>query len=107
MATGALALVFAAAVSAASPGPSLSVSSGRTLVVHGQGFRSSERVTLVLNAGRIWSRGAIADADGRFTATFPVTLSGCEDFSLQAFGSKGSRARVLPRPRTMCPAPTT
>jgi hypothetical protein len=46
--------------------------------------------------GRSWLRRATADGTGSARVRFPVSLGRCERFSLQAFGSAGSRARLLP-----------
>jgi hypothetical protein len=77
------------------------------LVVRGIGFESNERVRLMLStgAGQRW-RTTDAGAAGRFTMGFGVSLGGCGRFTVQAFGSRGSRARLFPtRTQIDCVSP--
>ena len=39
----------------------------------------------------------MASPTGAFTVEFRVSLGACSRFTMQAFGSKGSRARIVPR----------
>jgi len=103
----ALGLVLATVAAAAPTGPRLQTTDRSPVVVKGTDFRPAERVTVVLNADGTWHRTATADASGQFTVRFPVSVPMCDDFRLQAFGSKGSRARTLPPRRTACSNPTT
>jgi hypothetical protein len=104
----AVGLVLAGTALAAPNGPRLQTLDRSPVVVRGTSFRPAERVTVVLDAGGTWRRTATADSDGRFTVRFAVRLGACDDFRLQAFGSKGSRARSLPERRTTCDdLPTT
>jgi hypothetical protein len=77
------------------------------LVVRGTGFEPNERVRLMLSSadGQRW-RTTDAGAAGRFTMRFGVSIGGCGRFSVQAFGSRGSRARLLPlRAQVDCMSP--
>lgn len=67
------------------------------LTVRGSGFEPDERVRLLLSTagGQRW-RVTNAGASGRFTMGFGISVGSCGRFALQAFGSKGSRARLLP-----------
>src|SRR5213592_4245489 len=101
-------LVLAGTAFGAPTGPRLQTLDRSPVVVRGTNFRPLERVTVVLDAAGTWRRTAIADSDGQFTVRFAVRLGPCDDFRLQAFGSKGSRARSLPELRTACKdLPTT
>jgi hypothetical protein len=95
-----------AAQASAVKGPHLAVTKQSPFVVHGSGFKSGERVTVLLDASQTWTRRAVADASGAFVVRFGVDLQSCDSFSVHAFGSRGSRARTLPTPRTACSAPT-
>jgi hypothetical protein len=101
-------LALGGAALAAPTGPRLQTLDRTPVVVRGTSFKPAERVTVVLDAAGTWRRTAIADSDGRFTVRFAVQLGACDAFRLQAFGSKGSRARSLPERRTTCDdLPTT
>jgi hypothetical protein len=65
------------------------------LVVRGQSFRDGERVRVVLYAGGKASQVVRASQSGGFVVRFDRSMSRCGSFSLQAFGSKGSRARFM------------
>lgn len=69
------------------------------LVVRGTGFEPGERVRLVLNVGegQLW-RMKVAGPGGGLTTRFGVSIGGCGRVTVQAFGSRGSRARLMPRP---------
>jgi hypothetical protein len=85
------------------PRPSLDIVDSRPLVVRGNGFKANERVVVVLFAvGRRWIRATETTDAGSFTARFPVAMPRCRGFTLQAFGSRGSRARRLSRLHTYC-----
>jgi len=65
------------------------------LVVRGTAFRPYERVRLILSAEVMESRTLKANRTGTFVTRFPAVRVGrCEGFVLQAFGSRGSRARL-------------
>jgi hypothetical protein len=93
-------LALSAFVLGATPAeqPTLRLDSRAPVVVHGTHFRAGERVTLVLGAGQRSSTRVRAGAAGAFRARFAVSLGRCALVSVQAFGSQGSRARLL-RPR--------
>jgi hypothetical protein len=95
-----------AAQASALKGPHLVVTKQSPFVVHASGFRSGERVTVLLVASKTWTRRAVADASGAFIVRFGVDMQTCDSFSVHAIGSLGSRARTLPTPRTACSAPT-
>jgi len=78
--------------------PALAVTDTRPFEVRGVGFEPRERVQVLLavNGGQRW-RSAVASASGVFTVEFRVSLGACSRFTMQAIGSKGSRARILPR----------
>jgi hypothetical protein len=60
-------------------------------------FKAEERVRVRVAAqGRAFSRTATATPAGSFTLRFRLSLGRCERFSVQAFGSEGSRARLQP-----------
>ena len=86
--------------------PSLAVIDTRPFEVRGAGFEPRERVTvlLALNGSQRWQRG-VASSSGVFTVEFPASLGACSRFTIQAFGSKGSRARVVPRHLPDCVPP--
>lgn len=74
--------------------PALDVADLRPFVVRGTGFEPRERVVVWLLSGRTWSRAAVATKTGSFTARFATSLPRCHRFTLHAFGSHGSRARL-------------
>jgi hypothetical protein len=80
--------------------PSLRLVDRHPLTVKGLGFKSGERVKVVLNAGGAMSRRATANAAGSFVVSFgAVSIGRCDGFSVQAFGSRGSRTALkLPQP---------
>ena len=105
----ALTILLAAAAAARASvvkGPHLAVTKQSPFVVHGSGFKSGERVTVLLDAGATWTRRAVANGSGAFVVRFGVDPQNCDAFSVHAVGSRGSRARTLPTPRTACSAPT-
>lgn len=64
------------------------------LVVTGAGFRSRERVRLLVSAGRVAERIVRAGADGRFRTVFGFSIGRCDAVVVQAIGDRGSRAHV-------------
>jgi hypothetical protein len=112
LAAGVCSLAAAASVAAASGSDtsrraSLHVLDMQPLVVRGTGFEPNERVRLMLSVaeGQRW-RATKAGAEGRFTMRFDASIGGCGRFSVQAFGSRGSRARLLPlRAQIECVSP--
>ena len=91
-----LPLLAAHASAGISSGPTLRLVDRTPVVVRGEGFAAKERVTLVLVADRRVSEKLRAGAAGGFVARFDRSLGRCTRFSLQAYGSSGSRARMLP-----------
>jgi hypothetical protein len=89
----------------AAPSARLDVVRHDPAVVRGERFKDGERVTVVLYATRRWARSATANGRGTLTVTFPVALPDCGRYTLQAFGSKGSRARAIAG-RSACGDPT-
>lgn len=66
--------------------------------MRGSGFEAGERVQVLLAAnGRQQWESAVAGGAGRFTVAFRGPLGACARYTVHAFGSKGSRARVLQR----------
>ena len=90
------------------PNPQLTVTDSRTFEVRGTGFEPRERVQVLLssNGAQRW-RSATASANGVFTVEFRgVSRAGCSRFTMRAFGSKGSRARIQPRGKQLdCVSP--
>ena len=83
--------------SAASPmaRPRLQALDLQPLVVRGTAFRPYERVKLILSADVAAGKTLKASGAGRFTTRFrAVSVGRCEGFVLQAFGSRGSRAKL-------------
>ena len=75
--------------------PKLQALDLQPLVVRGTAFRPYERVKLILSADMAAGRILKASATGRFVARFhAVSVGRCEGFVLQAFGSRGSRAKL-------------
>lgn len=75
--------------------PRLSVPAQRPFTVDGTGFRSGERVSLVVRARNRVSRTVAAGPAGRFHARMPaVRLGSCPAFFVRATGSQGSRASL-------------
>ena len=92
-----LPLVLASASAAGlSDRPTLGLIDRTPVVVRGEGFGARERVTVVLVADRRVSEKLRAGTGGNFVARFNQSLGRCTHFSLQAYGSSGSRARLLP-----------
>jgi hypothetical protein len=79
----------------------------RPVAVHGTGFRSHERVRLVLRQPSGASRRKVrGDGAGVFTATFQTARVGrCGTFSITAHGRAGSRATLLRRAPAACIPP--
>jgi len=88
--------------------PVLGVSGTSPFEVRGAGFRSGERVQVLLAVnGSRYERSTVAARDGTFRASFRATLGPCGRFTLRAFGSMGSRALVLQRRQLPdCVSPT-
>lgn len=89
-------LASASASGAAATRPTLRVVDRTPLVIRGVGFASEERVTVVVAAQSRWSKRVTTTSDGAFVARFRVVLGRCARYSVQAFGSTGSRAHLMP-----------
>jgi hypothetical protein len=89
-------LAFSAAVASAasSTRPSLRLMDRSPVSVRGAGFLGGERVTVHLSAGSRSSKVVTAGGRGGFVARFARSLPRCTRYSVQAFGSKGSRASL-------------
>jgi hypothetical protein len=75
--------------------PKLQAVDLQPLVVRGTAFRPYERVKLILSADVAAGRILKASATGRFVTRFrAVSVGPCDGFVLQAFGSRGSRAKL-------------
>jgi hypothetical protein len=75
--------------------PKLQAIDLQPLVIRGTAFRPYERVKLILSADVAAGRILKASANGRFVTRFrAVSVGRCEGFVLQAFGSRGSRAKL-------------
>jgi hypothetical protein len=74
--------------------PTLHVVDLRPFVARGTGFEPNERVVLVLASGRLSKKAVVATDAGSFRARFATSLPRCHRYTLNAFGSGGSRARV-------------
>jgi hypothetical protein len=78
--------------------PVLAVADTSPFEIRGTGFRPGERVQVLLGVnGSRYGRSTVAARDGAFRASFRATLGPCGRFTLRAFGSQSSRARVLGR----------
>jgi hypothetical protein len=99
------AIVLAAAVAigvgsggdARSAPPSLRLADMKPLVVQGARFKPRERISIQVMAPVRAGRAVIADRRGSFRVRFRFRVEQCERVSVQAFGSRGSRSRLLPQ----------
>jgi hypothetical protein len=97
LAAAACAALATGSTTAASPTarPKLQALDLQPLVARGTAFRPYERVKLILSADVAAGRILKASASGTFVTRFrAVSISRCEGFVLQAFGSRGSRAKL-------------
>jgi hypothetical protein len=72
------------------------------VVVRGSGFEAGEQVSVALSAGTRSVRRAQATEAGTFVVRYGVSLGRCARYSVQAFGSAGSRARLLSHLELAC-----
>lgn len=89
--------------------PALAVTETRPFQVRGVGFEPRERVQVLLavNGSQRWQR-TIASSAGVFTVEFRVSIGACSRFTMKAYGSKGSSARIAPRrPQIDCVSPAS
>jgi hypothetical protein len=89
-----LALSSTAFAASSATRASLQITDAAPLTVRGAGFRSGERVKLLVSAGRPLSKTVKAGPSGRFTARFGVRTTRGTAVVIQAIGSRGSRAMV-------------
>jgi hypothetical protein len=92
----AVAAALAPTVAATTARPSLRMVDRTPVIVSGRSFQPEEAVRLRLTTGgRTLTRRALTTASGTFSVRFAVSLGRCATFSLQAFGSTGTRARLF------------
>lgn len=87
---------------------SLRVMDTTPVTVRGWGFEARERVSIVLNAGGDMDSAVRMTSDaGVLLVRFDETLGSCERLTVRAWGSRGSRARLLsPRHQVGCMSTT-
>jgi len=92
----AVAVPATAAVGATSARPTLRLLDRTPVTVTGRGFEPQEivRVRLAVES-RMATRRVVTSTTGAFRARFTFSVGRCQSFSLQAFGSAGSRARLF------------
>jgi hypothetical protein len=92
----AVAVTAAPLVGATTGRPVLRVVDRTPVIASGRAFTPQETVRVrLVTEGRTWTRRIVAGATGTFRIRFTVSLGRCASFSLQAFGSTGSRARFF------------
>jgi len=90
-----LALVLAAPAPGAIARPALRPVSLQPLTVQGLRFRANERVTLLLASEGLASKRLVrAGPLGRFTVRYGLRVDRCTPYTLQAIGTRGSRAML-------------
>jgi hypothetical protein len=82
--------------------PALRLVDRSPVVVRGTGFEAAEHVSVSLSVGTRSVRRAQATETGTLVVRFGVSLGRCARYSIQAFGSAGSRARLLSRVALPC-----
>lgn len=104
LALGLLALAAAGSTATAAPPrvASLRVVHERPLVVSGAAFAPGERVVVQLMHGRVATRRTVANSTGAFVVRFRVSIPRCRRYVVQAFGSRGTRARAISRTHLDC-----
>lgn len=91
-----MAVAATPALGATSTRPALRLLDRTPVVVTGRGFESHETVRVRLTvAGQTAMRRIVTSPTGTFRVRFMLSAGRCESFSLQAFGSAGSRARLF------------
>jgi hypothetical protein len=80
------------AASAKTPRPTLRITATAPLVVQGSAFQANEKVTLLVNTGKPMRAAVRTGALGGFRYVFGYRLQRCSGISIQAIGSRGSRA---------------
>jgi hypothetical protein len=89
-----VAMAAASAQAAESRTPMLRIVSDRPFVVVGSGFRSHERVKLLVSASSPLVRSVRAGSLGRFRIALDLVVSHCGGVVVQALGARGTRATV-------------
>jgi hypothetical protein len=90
-----LALVLAAPAGGGTARPVLRPLSLQPLAVQGLRFRANERVTLLLASEGVASKRIVrAGVRGRFTVRYALRVDRCTSYTVQAIGSRGSRATL-------------
>ena len=97
-----VALSATAASGSFSGRPALRLVDRAPVVVRGSGFDAGEQVSVTLSVGTRSVRRAQATETGAFLVRFGVSLGRCARYSVQAFGSGGSRARLVSRVALAC-----
>ncbi len=87
-----LAITVVGAAAAKSPRPTLGITATAPLAVQGKAFRVHEKVTLLVNVGRPMRAVVRTGSLGGFRHVFSYRLPKCTAISVQAIGSRGSRA---------------
>lgn len=113
LAAGLCTLCLAGVASAAPQMPAPKMASLRVMdttpvTVRGWGFEARERVSILLNAGGDMDSAVRMTSDaGVLLVRFDETLGSCERLTVRAWGSRGSRARLLsPRHQVGCMSTT-
>lgn len=84
--------------------PSIGLAGTQPLVIKGTHFKPRERVAVDVLAPARAGRSVVATRRGSFVVRFRLSVGRCERISVHAFGSRGSRARLLPqRELDYCP----
>jgi hypothetical protein len=86
-----------AAWASAGAAPTLRLMDRTPVVVRGTGFDPQERVAVSLSSGSHSSKTVQATAGGGFVVRFKTVLGGCARYTIQAYGSHGSRALLRSR----------
>jgi hypothetical protein len=82
--------------------PTLRLADRSPVTVRGLGFAAGERVSVALAAGTRSVRTTQVSANGTFVVRFSVSLGRCTRYTVQAFGSTGTRARLSSRRALAC-----
>ena len=77
---------------AKTPRPTLRITATAPLVIQGVAFRANEKVILLLNTGKPMRAAVRTGSLGGFRYVFSYRLQRCTGISIQAIGSRGSRA---------------
>jgi hypothetical protein len=77
--------------------PSIAVAGTQPLVIRGTHFKLGERVVVQVMSPARAGRTIVATRRGSFLARFRLSVGRCERVSAHAFGSRRSRARLLPQ----------